>query len=103
MRIGIISHSQKESDRPERFVSKNAAGALVRRLLAVRIRKDLIQMVQLRHTSQARPAKAQRRKLAPKAYEHRLEPRLELLTMGGSDWIAYLQGYIGSEFHALSE
>jgi hypothetical protein len=75
MRIGVISSSQKHTDRPERYVSKNAAAALVRRLLAIPVAKHLIQMVDVRCA--ALPAQIQVRKWAPAVYEHHIEPRIE--------------------------
>lgn len=73
-------------------MSKNAASALLRRLLAVRITKSLIQMVNVRQTGL--PAEEQ----VPKYfgctnYEHHIEPKLERFSIGDSPWMAYLQGY----------
>ena len=91
MRIAVLSHSQKLTDRPERYVSKNAANALVRRLLAVRIAKGLIQMVQMRQGGL--PVAIQVAPPAHVTYEHHIEPRLERLGMADSDWLAYINGY----------
>ena len=99
MRIGVLSHSQKHM-RPERYVSKNAAAALVRRLLAVPVGKHLIQMVQVRDMSKALPAQVQMRAWKPAEYEHHIEPRLNRLTIADSPWLAYLEGlneYAGLE------
>lgn len=93
MRIGLLSHSQKLGDKPERYVSKNAAKCLVRRLLAVEITKTLIQMVAIREMSRALPDKAATTPRLPRAYEHHLEPHLELLTLADSPWLQYLHGY----------
>lgn len=80
MRIGILSHTQKLDAKPERYVSKNAANALLRRLLAVRVTKGLIQMVAIREMCQAAPYNPA---IPPKlaiTYQHHIEPRLERLT-----------------------
>lgn len=78
MRIGVLSHSQKLTDHPQRFVSKNAANCLVRRLLAVVITKHLVKMVDpsaagAPHTEVLPP-------LPPATYQHHIEPKLEKLS-----------------------
>jgi hypothetical protein len=92
MKIGVLSHSQKSIERPYRHISKNAAVALVRRLLAVQVTNRLIRMVEVRQVSNALPAQIQVRKWAPAVYEHHIEPRLERLTIADSPWLAYLEG-----------
>lgn len=48
MQIGVLEIGQQANERPRRFVSKNAAKCLTRRLVARRISKFLIQMVAVR-------------------------------------------------------
>lgn len=91
MRIGVISHTQKLNSKPERYVSKNAAAALVRRLLAVHVTKHLIQMVDIRQVS-GLPAVRQTATHKPCEYQHHLEPRLEELTLADSPWLQYMAG-----------
>ncbi len=93
MRIGVLSHSQKLSARPERYVSKNAASALVRRLLAVSVTKHLIQMVHVRDMSKALPQLSAQAPRRPAVYQHHIEPRIEIFTAANSPWLAYLEGF----------
>jgi hypothetical protein len=92
MRIGVISHFSKVTGRPERYVSKNAAAALVRRLLAVHISKGLIQMVEIRQSGLR--ARIQAAPHVPMTYQHHIEPKLERLTSANSEWMAYLEGVL---------
>ena len=89
-KIGVLSHSQKFLDRPERFVSKTVAKLLVRRLLAVHVAKHVIQMVAIREMSRALPEQLATAPRLCRDYEHHLEPRLERLTPANSEWLAYL-------------
>ena len=93
MRIGVISHSQKLGDQPQRYVSKNAAKCLVRRLLAVMITKQVIQMVEVREMAKALPAQIQSQKAESVAYEHHIEPKLERFGHMDTEWLLYLNGY----------
>lgn len=93
MRIGCLSHTQKSSDRPQRYVSKNAANALLRRLLAVRLTKNLIQMVDVQQMGKALPDSPVKRPRGYAQLQHHLEPKLEPLTLGNSPWLQFLHGY----------
>jgi hypothetical protein len=94
MRIGVISHSKQASDRPERYVSKNAAAALVRRLLAVQVTKHLIQMVQVRDMVRGLPALPATTPRLPRAnYEHHIEPRFQQFGIADTEWMAWMSGY----------
>lgn len=76
-------------------MSKNAASALLRRLLAVRITKSLIQMVHVRESGL--PAEVQVPSFKPAVYQHHIEPRLESIGFADSAWMRYLHGYPFSE------
>ena len=91
MKIGILSHSQKTL-RPERYVSKNAARALVRRLLAVYESKHVIRMVEPRQMPKALPYRQQIAARASVGYEHHIEPKFIRLTINNSPWERYIQG-----------
>jgi hypothetical protein len=93
MRIGIISHTQKETDRPERYVSKNAAAALVRRLQAVYVTRRLIRMLPAHHTRQTLPNRLQTRACGiTEPIQHHIEPKIVQLTVANSEWLRYIQG-----------
>ena len=92
MKIGVLEHSQKNLV-PTRFASKNAAAALCRRLLAVRVSKTLIRLVEPRAMTKALPAQVQTRTWAPAEYQHHIEPRIEHFGFVDTEWMRYLNGY----------
>lgn len=92
MKIGVLSFSQKSTERPERYISKNAAATLVRRLLAVHETHYLIRMVEPRLMSKALPHQPQMRRRPCLSYEHHIEPKLITLTISSSDYLRYVQG-----------
>jgi hypothetical protein len=93
MRIGVLGISQiPHLHQPKRFVSKNAAAALVRRLLAIKITKHLIQMVEVAATSDV-PVQPQSAPHKPAVYEHHLEPRIEHFGFADTEWLRYVNGY----------
>jgi len=98
MRIGVISHSQNQFSKPERYVSKNAAAALVRRLLAVYVSSRLIQMVDVTAMGKALPNRPQTQRRGILRYEHHVEPRLVRFNLGNSPWLQFVNGY--SEWNA---
>jgi hypothetical protein len=77
MRIGVISHSLNPLQaQPERYVSKNAAECLLRRLLAVRITKSLVMMVPPHQAPNVPNARA-KRGWSYEGMQHHIEPRIE--------------------------
>ena len=76
-------------------MSKNAANALVRRLLAIRLSKTVIMMVPVHQAPDlpSRPVPLHPKRRGSLPYTHHIEPRLEKLTIANSDWLAYLAGY----------
>lgn len=94
MKVGILLESQAVTDTPRDFVSKSGAEAMCRRLTHVRVSKFLIKAVPLRQfKTNLAPAQKQAAAIRATIYEHHIEPRLERLTIGDSEWLAYLQGY----------
>ena len=92
MRVGVLDISQTPHiHTPTRFVSKNAASALVRRLVAVQITRTLIQMVEVRAMSK-QPLTRTGKVFHPATYEHHIEPKLTALTIDTSPWMRYLAG-----------
>ena len=91
VRIGVVPHSSTTL-RIERYVSKNAARALVRRLLAVYESKHVIRMVEPRLMPKALPYRQQITAKATVSYQHHIEPHIEKLTISNSAWLRYLQG-----------
>jgi hypothetical protein len=92
MRIGVLGISQiPHVHQPKRFVSKNAAAALVRRLLAIKITKHLIQMVEVAATSEV-PVQPQSAPHKPPVYEHHIEPKFKPFGFADTEWLRWMNG-----------
>ena len=90
-KIGVLSHTQKIGDRPQRYVKKSVASLLYRRMLAIWLRKHLIQMKD--PSLGGAPIEAATDPQIRRAYEHHIEPRIERLNWENSEWLRYLENY----------
>lgn len=94
-KVGVLKPSQPLNAKPYRFVKKCVAQLLVRRLVADFVGHMLLREREIASFQVNPPASCRTRFVpnAPKAYEHRLEPKLEQLTISNSAWLRYLHGY----------